>query len=75
MEVEESHNLNTENIEKNQEIIEIEENNYSFYSEDDNISYSNKKGTGLHTIKSKIKIVEYAERNTIKDAVLKYNVP
>ena len=74
MEVEESTIINTKQIEANQEIIEIEENDYGFSSEDEIISNNNKKGCKLHTIKSKIKIINYAENHTIKETVLKYNV-
>ena len=72
MEVEESTIINTEQIDANQE---IEENNYGFSSEVEIISNNNKKGCRLHTIKSKIKIINYAENHTIKETVLKYNVP
>ena len=75
MEVEESTIINTEQIEANQEIIEIEENDYGYSSEDEIISNNNKKGCRLHTIKSKIKIINYAENHTIKETVIKYNVP
>ena len=44
MEVEESTIINTEQIEANQEIIEIEENDYGFSSEDEIISNNNEKG-------------------------------
>ena len=44
-------------------------------SEDEKVSNNNKKGTKLHTIKSKIKIANYAENHSIKDGMIKYNIP
>ena len=71
MEVEECTNIKTEKIESNNELIEIEQNDFRFSSEEENTSNNNnKKGCRLHTIKSKIKILGYAERNKIKEAVL-----
>ena len=55
--------MNIEPKEEENEIIEVEENNYSYSSEDEKVSNNNKKDTKLHTIKSKIKI-----------AVIKLNV-
>ena len=43
--------------------------------EDKDHETNNKKGTKLHTIKSEIKIINYAKINTQKEASIKYNVP
>ena len=75
MDIDDSMDISISPKEKEEEIIEVEENNYSFSSEDEKISFNNKKGTKLHTIKSKIKIVSYAEKHSIKEAVIKYNIP
>ncbi len=59
-----------------EDFIEIEE---EFVSENDDKEdkdheTNNKKGTKLHTIKSKIKIINYAKINTQKEASIKFNV-
>ena len=63
-----------ENIENNEE-IEIEEKELAIESDEDNLTKNNKKGVKLHKIKFKIKIATYAQQNSIKKTVEKYNVP
>ena len=76
MEIESLENLNNQDDILNQEeIIEIEESDLAFESDEEKHSINNKKGVKLHTIKSKIKIAKYAKSNTIKEAVLKFNIP
>lgn len=76
MEIESLENLNNQDDILNQEeIIEIEESDLAFESDEEKPSINNKKGVKLHTIKSKIKIAKYAKSNTIKEAVLKFNIP
>ena len=74
MDIDDSMDINISPKEKEEKIIEVEENNYSFSSEDEKISFNNKNGTKLQTIKSKIKIVSYSEKHSIKDSVIKYNI-
>ena len=45
MDIDDSMDINISPNEKEEEIIEVEENNYSFSSEDEKISFNNKKGT------------------------------
>ena len=63
-----------ENIENNEE-IEIEEKELAIESDEDNLTKNNKKGVKLHTIKFKINIAIYAQQNSFKKTVKKYDVP
>ena len=76
MEIESLENLNNQDDILNQEeIIEIEESDLAFESDEEKPSINDKKWVKLNTIKSKIKIAKYAKSNTIKEAVLKFNIP
>lgn len=59
--------------------FDIIEEQYSFgYEEDDEVileKSNNKKGAVLHTIKSKLKIIQYAKEHTQKNVSIKYGIP
>ena len=67
-----------EDNEFDEDIIDVKMEIYSDESSEDN-QYANpknnKKGTKLHTIQSKIKIIKYAKENTDKQAIIKYGIP
>ena len=75
MEIDSFENLNSQDDILNQEVIEIEESDLAFESNEENPSKNNKKGVKLHYIKSKIKISKYGKTNSIKESVLKFYIP
>ena len=64
-------------INDKEEELEIEENNLEFSSDEDkdNKMPNNKKGAKLHTIKSKIKVINYAKGHNISAASREFNIP
>ena len=64
-------------INDKEEELEIEENNLEFSSDEDkdNKTSNNKKGIKLHTIKSKIKVINYAKDHNISAASREFNIP
>ena len=64
-------------INDKEEELEIEENNLEFSSDEDkdNKMPNNKKGAKLHTIKSKIKVINYAKGHNISAASKEFNIP
>lgn len=69
-----------ENNESKEDIIdakiEISPNESSEDNQNQNVfPKNNKKGTKLHTIHSKLKLIKYVKENTDKKAIIKYGVP
>ena len=59
--------------------FDIIEEQYSFGDEEEDEvileKSNNKKGAILHTIKSKLKIIQYAKEHTQKNESIKYGIP